>query len=309
MRSKFKLGAEIVPIGKLKYFCMADTRDERDPPPNAKSWQFYSIPMFLGAGWIIYEVSHSPDIAAMVMCLKFGIEDFRTAVWLRRKDPWSTRGRATGMLYLASGMWKAAIAGIAMVFAILVVLTLTKIGGIGNGAIGVNGANNPNAAARAFRDIQAMIVAAFGATLIGQAIACLACARALSIARTYHIPLWLSSSLHYARSRDDWPPLYGYLNRIGWLNGCCFLFNWLIFVPFLSLFIGRLVNELFNLQLPMGLFLFVFFFGYLHRAIVLGNKHQELGLFARHPSQCWEASTSEETKVDGDEEEKLSVIT
>ena len=252
--------------------------DSGEEFPEGRRWQVLSLPVVLAIGWIIYEVSHSPGLAAMVMCLKFGWEDFRTAVWLRRRDPWRARGRANFSLYLASGMWKAALIGIVMVFVTLVAETIVNIGNANNA-----GGNAPPP----LQNVKTLILGAFGATLFGQAIACLACSRALSIARTHRIPLWLSGSVHFARHQNDWPPLYGFANRLVWLNASCFLFGWLIFMPILSMITGDYVNDKLKIPVPRGLFYFIFFFGFMRRAMRLSSQHRALGIFATHPAQSW----------------------
>src|SRR3954449_3340007 len=65
--------------------------------------------------WAVYELTHSPALACVFICLKFGLEDFRTAAWLYRHDPSRWRREATFALYLAWGLWKAA--GVAFLMA------------------------------------------------------------------------------------------------------------------------------------------------------------------------------------------------
>src|SRR5262249_54730089 len=72
------------------------------------------------AGWALYELTTQPLLASFVICLKFGWEDFRTAFWLRRVDPCRPRAKACFALYIASGLWKTAIAASAMFCAIAV---------------------------------------------------------------------------------------------------------------------------------------------------------------------------------------------
>src|SRR5579883_2341719 len=72
-----------------------------------------SWPMLFVAGWLLYELTTKPTLGAVAVCLKFGWEDFRTAIWLRRNDPRRLRGRACFWLYLASGLAKTAgVAGL-----------------------------------------------------------------------------------------------------------------------------------------------------------------------------------------------------
>src|SRR5205823_1721793 len=53
-------------------------------------------------GWALYELTTQPALGAVAVCLKFGWEDFRTARWLRRRDPNRRRGRACFWLYVGN---------------------------------------------------------------------------------------------------------------------------------------------------------------------------------------------------------------
>src|SRR5262245_52620535 len=63
----------------------------------------------LAFAWLVYEVTHSPAIASIFICLKFGWEDFQAARWLSKNDPVRPRGSSLFYLYLAWGLWKTAI--------------------------------------------------------------------------------------------------------------------------------------------------------------------------------------------------------
>src|SRR5262245_11861942 len=82
-----------------------------DAPPKHDRARYLTWPMLLGFGWLIYELTHKPALGAMALCLKFGLNDFRTARWLSRID--SDRGRAHSffLLFLATGLLKTAISG------------------------------------------------------------------------------------------------------------------------------------------------------------------------------------------------------
>src|SRR5215469_8220575 len=67
--------------------------------------------LLLMAAWLIYELTARPALAIVVCCLKFGWEEFRTALWLRRSDRQRGRAWACYFLYLGFGLWR--VAGIA----------------------------------------------------------------------------------------------------------------------------------------------------------------------------------------------------
>src|SRR5262245_29129752 len=75
-------------------------------------------PVLLGLGWLIYELTHKPALGAMAVCLKFGLNDFRTARWLSRIDGDRGRAHSCFWLYLATGLYKTAITGSVLAIAI-----------------------------------------------------------------------------------------------------------------------------------------------------------------------------------------------
>src|SRR2546421_118232 len=74
----------------------------------------------LVVGWVLYELTAQPALGAVAVCLKFGWEDFRTARWLRRRDPDRGRGRACFWLYVGNGLWKTALVALVILFAMVV---------------------------------------------------------------------------------------------------------------------------------------------------------------------------------------------
>src|SRR5207302_5843758 len=65
---------------------------------------------------------------SMVMCLKLGWDDFRTAFWLRRRDPSRRRGRACFWLYLANGFWKVSAIGLVVSLLFILIAILPRLG-------------------------------------------------------------------------------------------------------------------------------------------------------------------------------------
>ena len=93
-----------------------------------------SVPLLLVIGWVLYELTAQPALGVAAVCIKFGWDDFRTAWWLRRRDPDWRRARACFWLYLASGLWKLAISASLMIFAYIF---LKFMGALGPRAQGV----------------------------------------------------------------------------------------------------------------------------------------------------------------------------
>jgi hypothetical protein len=73
---------------------------------------FWSITAL--AGWLAFDLSAEPAVAAAVLCCRFGWNDLLTAVRLRRCDPDRARGRAISWFYLASGTMKVSLSACAV---------------------------------------------------------------------------------------------------------------------------------------------------------------------------------------------------
>src|SRR5262245_19924297 len=73
----------------------------------------------LAIGWILYELTAQPALGAIAVCLKCGWEDFRTALWLQRRDPDRRRGSACFWLYAANGLCKTAAVAFIMSMAVV----------------------------------------------------------------------------------------------------------------------------------------------------------------------------------------------
>ena len=127
------------------------------------------------AGWLLYELTAQPALAAVGVCLKFGWEDFRTAWWLRRRDSDRRRGAACFWLYLANGLWKAAVVAFVMGF-----------------ALGMVAEQIPGP--RRARRLEEIVGAIVLTTVFGFSLSGLAAMRAIWIARRDGLRLWLHSA-------------------------------------------------------------------------------------------------------------------
>lgn len=144
------------------------------------------------AGWTLYELTTQPALAAVVICLKFGWEDFRTAFWLRRSDPYQARAKACFALYVASGLWKTAITATIMFFAIAVATAITERAG-----------PRPQPGKV---DVPLTFIGSLVTALIGYVLLAVATCRALWLSLRHGIKLWLNSAVHRARRQGLWPP-------------------------------------------------------------------------------------------------------
>ena len=186
--------------------------------PEEQAGQRWQVPvtwtgLFL-AGWLLYELTAQPALGVVGVCLKFGWEDFRTAWWLRQRDPDRRRGAACFWLYTANGLGKAAAVAFVMGF-----------------ALGMVAEQIPGP--RQARRLEEVVGAIVLTTVFGFALSGLAAMRAIWMARRYGLRLWLHSAVHRACWRDAWPPSRieaGLDNRLG-----CLLFIGVLLALFVLL--------------------------------------------------------------------------
>jgi hypothetical protein len=226
----------------------------------------------LALGWVRYELTTRPEVGAVAVCAKFGWEDFRAAIWLRRRDPWPYRGRACFWLYLASGLLKTA--GVAFLMTI-------GFAAIGSWAAGAG----PGAA------LEQALVSTVLANLVSLAFAGLTLAYALGLAWHHRIMLWLSPVAHRARRRDAWPPGSSGLAGDNRLQGAVLiallvlgpplsLVPVLLVMVFIALPVGPLIDSLnnpFSLAWVIGLGV----------CILKSREWVAKHLLAGHPGECW----------------------
>jgi hypothetical protein len=173
--------------------------DSGDTPPERKN--LFAWPFLLALAWLLYELTAQPHLAAVVVCIKFGWNDMRAAVWLRRTDPERRRGRACFWIYLASGLWKIAMTAVLTMFACAFLIKPP--------------APQPQAV---MPDSLRMFISVALAALVGFGLSTLATCVALGLALRYRIKLWLSPTVDRARRKNAWPPYDEYtwtVNRAG----------------------------------------------------------------------------------------------
>jgi hypothetical protein len=178
---------------------------EGDSPP-ARPWQNPLTWSALAAlGFLVYELTAQPGLGAAVLCLKFGLNDVRTAWWLWRIDGNRPRARVCFWLYLASALWKVAITGTILTFAVPILDGLFNPRPVGQGP------------ANAVRLPDTFVVAIL-TSLFGFFFSVLTTVIAFWGAWRHGVWLWLNSRIHGARRSDTWPslfPWYGTTNQTG----------------------------------------------------------------------------------------------
>lgn len=231
-------------------------------------------PMLFLIGWLLYELTTQPTLGAVAVCLKFGWEDFRTAIWLRRNDPRRLRGRACFWLYLASGLAKTA--GVAGLMSFAFVAVSPK----GPAAQGPRG--------------MAIIemFASTGLTMtVGLASAVLSLAFSAAMARWGGFKLWLSRDIHSARRRNKWPPYGARIIQSNRLKFLLFVALFLVFLPLvlfasvLAVILAPIGGQVVLINATSFLILggIVFLLHYKDR--------MSRWLAASHPSECWDTDS------------------
>jgi hypothetical protein len=174
-----------------------DTLDNDGLEAPAGRWQ--GVITWVGlatTGVILYELTNQPALGTATLCLKFGWEDFKTARWLCRFDPWRARGRACWWMFVASGLWK--IAALAVGVNLVVIPSLYVLSNL-------NGRLPPNRLSEAFKGAGLTSVACFGLSAI-------ATTWAVAVAGRNRVRLWLDGRTGRYCRNGIWPP-YGAARR------------------------------------------------------------------------------------------------
>jgi len=221
-------------------------------------------------GCAIYELTQSPALGSVLVCLKFGWEDFLTARWLWRRDGDRLRRVSLFWLYLAWGLWKTAI--VAFLMSVAFALVARQAG---------PPAGLPEALlAFAGTFCLALLTAGLSALMTFLSVFC---------AWVGGARLWLDSAVGRARRRDEWPPnvcCAGRTNRLSTLV-----------LSSLGLVTLAVAVEVFILAMPGGLAARVLGFAFTLLApvlLVLGREVIAENVLACRPRECWPEGESEE---------------
>lgn len=242
------------------------TDDALEPRDPAARWRPpFGLLGIIVLACLVYEATHSPALASVLVSLKFGGEEFLTARWLRRKDPDPRRGRSLYWLYASWGVWKSAAVALLMATAFAAVA-----------------ATQPNAGVleltlSAWLSTVLIAVAGFVAS-VGLATA------AGLLARRGQYRLWLDSGVNAARRRGCWPPTPfcdGRRNHLNLLMATAHVFAlcapaFLFYSLLMYLSKGAAVG---TLCLILSV---VFLIG-----VVVCLKAISVEVRAYYPSQCW----------------------
>ena len=175
-------------------------RDRFDNLPPVDPWEAFEergpgwterllMPGLFALAWLLFELTAIATLSVLVACLRFGWEDYRTAIWLRRVDPLTARAKTGFWFYLASGVWKTAL------MPVLAVMILS----VGWGLLAPRAVRMDKAAAE--QVISALMV---GAAASGVLV--LVVAVGVFHALLGNVKIWVHPELHRSRRTNVWPP-------------------------------------------------------------------------------------------------------
>ena len=91
--------------------------EPRDRRRSAVAWG-----VLLTAAIVVYELTTQPGLAGLTLALKAGLRDFRTAFWLRFRDPDPGRGAAHFWLYVCTGMGLTCLAALGLLVTLFAIV-------------------------------------------------------------------------------------------------------------------------------------------------------------------------------------------
>lgn len=163
----------------------ADDADDRALPRWGLGLLWQSLPLILGLA--AFELTANSMLGIAVACMKFGWEDFLTAVWLLRFDHQRMRSIACAGFQAALGFVKACVAGLVMVLAVLIL------------AKSVRGAKQ-------VASLEGQVVAAMLTIVGGGAAFAFMMAMGITSALFGRVQVWVGPESNRARRSQGWPP-------------------------------------------------------------------------------------------------------
>jgi hypothetical protein len=230
-----------------------------------------SWPMLLLAGWLLYEFTTQPGLAALVACAKFGWPDVSTAVWLRRADPYRRRGQTCFWCYLSFGTWKIAVMS-TVTMILLVVVNIIRVCALGQPGGDV---------------VFSMFLGSISAAVIGVGLLCLTTYVALWLARRHGIRIWMGNAPRRARQERFWPPWHGHHNAAPFVVATALGVTLLTLIGLLIVFILTFAAA--QPWAPYALFFAVI----APPALILAIRDASKSVVARSPQECWGADAIE----------------
>jgi hypothetical protein len=248
--------------------------EEPGSRPSRRHWpDWLSWPTLAAIGLLAYELTAQAALGAVVACAKFGWNDLLTALWLRRTDPRRGRGRTCFWLFLASGLWKVAIAATVVLFATVVIARPQRV--------------PQGAPAGAGAPVPVIFIASCQQAFVGFVLCSLATAVAFGSAWRHQVKLWLHPDVHRARREGFWPPLSARSDRSNQAVGLLQTSLILAIVPCCL----AVIVPLSSVVKPGGPIMWIsmlLMIGLPAIGILLLKDQAEKRLLARIPADCWD---------------------
>jgi hypothetical protein len=240
-----------------------------DPRPAERKGLSLGWPALLLIGWLLYELTAEPGLAAAVACAKFGWADLQAACWLRRVDPDRRRGTTCFWCYLTFGLWKVAM---------MATLTMILLGTLIDAGRRPAGNNPPP-----------VIAGTLAAAGVGFALSFLTTYVAMWSALRNGVRIWLGVAPHRARAQRFWPPQHGKVNFAPYVA-----FTTLILTVFALVGIAIALAIAWQPRGPLAIGLLVaVLLGLISTVIMAFPAIIARRLFARTPLECWPAEPGE----------------
>lgn len=146
---------------------------------------------------IAAEVTAHPSVGIVLACLKFGWNDFQTALWLWSRDPNAQRGFTCACFFLSSGLWRVCLRSFLFIGAFVMFIGLTSMLGIQPLALLAEGAQR-RSEIEFFTNASVWLSSCAVATTLTLA--------STPLAIRCRTKIWVSSSISDSRRRNEWPP-------------------------------------------------------------------------------------------------------
>lgn len=155
----------------------------------------------------IAELTTHPAIGIVVLCLKFGWNDFLLGLWLRRRDPDRKRGAVCSWFYWALGLWRVGMWSFILLFSFAFVVFGLLEQHVGKGRDPI--------------ELGYCATIMFGSVMLGLGTTFIGMWRGWRTRQR----VWLSSTIYESYKLREWPPVSGagapnLLKRIVIMTGC-----------------------------------------------------------------------------------------
>ncbi len=164
--------------------------------PSSSDGLSFHLPWLLiaTAAFAVAELTAHPSIGVIVLCLKFGWNDFLSALWLRRRDPDRLRGSTCSWFYLSSGLWRICLWSFLLLFLTIGFMVFAEI---------QQGGQVP---ANQRADREAETATCLIVWLLSSSSATFLTILSITLAWRRKIKVWVTGSLTNSRRTGFWPP-------------------------------------------------------------------------------------------------------